>query len=216
MTRQVAMLRVTPQSTRRANSLINGQELHNHVLAKCGLSRSANDRQRLHSELVGNLSGGCDVTRLLALVFSAALYAFLFAFFLAYEASAQRVGGIQTGFLRDGSFRAVSPAVYRPGLRGRGYRGYGYRGYRATAWGGRRYWRGGRWYGYAARPYWRYGAAARAGAYGYGYGYGYSNYSGSVDTATRTATREEPLRSPGTCGTYFYWKDDHCADARLK
>jgi hypothetical protein len=148
------------------------------------------------------------VTRLLTVAFSAALFAFL----LAHEASAQRAGGIQTGPLRDDSFRAVSTAVFRPGLRARGYRGY--HGYRAAAWGGRRSWRGGRrWYGYAGRPYLRYGAgaAALAGAGAYYYnspGYSQPRASGSTDV--------EAYRAPGTCGTYFYWKDGLCADARLK
>ena len=27
---------------------------------------------------------------------------------------------------------------------------------------------------------------------------------------------DEAERAPGTCGTYFYWKDGNCVDARGK
>jgi hypothetical protein len=127
--------------------------------------------------------------KVVAFVFSATI----FAFALTQEASALRRGGIHAGDLRGGSFRGA----YRGGLRVGDYRGY-----RAAGWGGRRYWNGGRrWYGYAGRPYWAYGAAALAGAY----------------TGTGTAQgAEQAERAPGTCGTYFYWKDRSCVDARGK
>jgi hypothetical protein len=143
--------------------------------------------------------------KVVAFVFSATI----FAFALTQEASALRRGGIHAGDLRGGSFRGA----YRGGLRVGDYRGY-----RAAGWGGRRYWNGGRrWYGYAGRPYWAYGAAALAGAY-YNYpAYSYSYMSPSAYAGTGTAQgAEQAERAPGTCGTYFYWKDGSCVDARGK
>src|SRR5262245_64427168 len=77
------------------------------------------------------------VMRLLAIVFSATLFAVV----LAHEASALRGGGIRAGGV---GLRGVSVGGYRGALRARNV------GYRAAALGGRRYWRGGRWYGYGA------------------------------------------------------------------
>ena len=160
--------------------------------------------------------------RLLAIVFCATLFAGV----LAHEASALRGGGIRTGSV---GVRGVSVGAYRGALRARNLGGY-----RAAAWGGRRYWRGGRWYGYGA------GRAALAGGY-YGYssygnpysGYSYSGYpayryrsaysgaygyssgmgtSGSSGAATSTVA----AAGAGMCGTYLYWKDGKCNDARAK
>ena len=100
--------------------------------------------------------------RLLAIVFCATLFAGV----LAHEASALRGGGIRAGAV---GVRGVSVGAYRGGLRARNLGGY-----RAAAWGGRRYWRGGRWYGYGAGlgyPANRY-RSAYSGAYGYYSGMG--------------------------------------------
>lgn len=146
-------------------------------------------------------------------VVALAFCAIIFAFVLTHEASAlRRGGGVHAGNVRGASFRGA----YRGGLGA-------YRGYRATALGGRRYWSGGRrLYGYAGRPYWRYGAgtAALAGAYYYNYrGYSYrrsSAYGWNSAPGMTAETQLQADRGPGTCGTYFYWKDGHCNDARLK
>jgi len=48
---------------------------------------------------------------------------------------------------------------------------------------------------------------AYAGSYGYSSGtYGYSS----------AAAAEADAGGPGTCGTYRYWKDGRCIDARSK
>jgi hypothetical protein len=148
--------------------------------------------------------------------------AIVFAGMLTQDASARRGGGIGLG---GGGLRGFSGGAYRGGLRTRTFTGY-----RAAALGRRGYWRGGRrWYGYGA------GIGALAGAYYYNdanyddsygndayYGYpayGYSSYgySGDGDTygSSGVASQAEVLR-PGTCGTYRYWKDDRCIDARDK
>ena len=154
--------------------------------------------------------------RLLAFVFSATLFSFV----LAQEASALRGGGIHVG---GGGLRGFSAGAYRGGLRARNFNGY-----RAAAWGGRRSWRGARrWYGYGA------GTAALAGAYYYNdpyyddayYGdpyYSTGAYSGSYGYSSGTygyssaAAAEVDAGGPGTCGTYRYWKDGRCVDARGK
>lgn len=153
--------------------------------------------------------------RLFALVFSAALFAFV----LAHEASARRGVGVHAGAFGAGSVRGVSAGAYRGGLRASSYRDY-----RVAGWRGGRYWSGGRrWYGYGA------GVAPLAGAYYYsspGYSYSYYNspgysytsgpraygWAGAVDEETGAAPRG--YRGPGTCGTYFYWKDGRCVDAQ--
>jgi|SRR6185295_5982670 hypothetical protein len=154
--------------------------------------------------------------RLLAFVFSATLFSFV----LAQEASALRGGGIHVG---GGGLRGFSAGAYRGGLRARNFNGY-----RAAAWGGRRSWRGARrWYGYGA------GAAALAGAYYYNdpyyddaydnptYGYtsaysGSYGYSGGTYGYSSGAAAEADAGGPGTCGTYRYWKNGQCVDARGK
>jgi hypothetical protein len=131
--------------------------------------------------------------RLLAIVFSATF----FAVALAHEASALRGGGI-----RAVGVRGVSAGAYRGALRTRNV------GYRAAAWGGRRYWRGNRWYGYGV------GLGAVAGGY-YGYSsYGYSGM-GTSDSSGATAAKVAAT-GPGMCGVYLYWKDGKCNDARAK
>ena len=142
--------------------------------------------------------------RLLAIVFAATFFAVV----LAEEASALRGGGIRAGAV---GVRGVSAGAYRGALRGRNL------GYRAAAWGGRRYWRGGRRYGYGV------GLGALAGGYyGYGYpyygysgGYGYSSGMGTSDSSGSTAEKVAAT-GPGMCGTYLYWKDGKCNDARAK
>ena len=146
--------------------------------------------------------------RVMAFLFSATI----FAFALTQDASAQRRGGIHAGDLRGGSLRGA----YRGGIRAGDYRGY-----RAAALGGRRYWNGGRrWYGYAGRPYWAYGAAALAGAYynypAYSYSYMSSGAYAGTSARKRRKVQMQAERAPGTCGTYFYWKDGNCVDARGK
>jgi hypothetical protein len=156
--------------------------------------------------------------RLLAVVSSATLIAFA----LAQEASAARGGGIRAG---GAGLRGVSAGTYRGGLRARNLGGY-----RAAAWRGRPYWRGGRWYGYGA------GLGALAGAYyynnpyrsysyygypAYGYSGGYSGaygYSSGTSTTGSSEGKAEKVTAtgPGLCGTYLYWKDGKCTDARAK
>ena len=85
--------------------------------------------------------------RVLALAFSATLFALL----LAQEASARHGYGVYAG-----AVRAASVGTFHVALRASGYRGY-----RAAVWGSRRYWRGGRSYRYAGRPYLRYGAESQ-------------------------------------------------------
>ena len=143
--------------------------------------------------------------RLLAVASSAALIAFV----LAQEASAARGGGIRSG---GASLRGVSAGSYRGGLRARNLGGY-----RAAAWRGRPYWRGGRWYGY--------GVGALAGAYygypayryrsGYSGAYGYSSGMSTSESSEDTAAKAT-VTGPGLCGTYLYWKDGKCNDARAK
>ena len=156
--------------------------------------------------------------RLLAIVFSATFFAVV----LAQEASALRGAGIRAGAV---GVRGVSVGAYRGALRGRNL------GYRAASWGGRRYWRGGRLYGYGL------GLGALAGGYyGYGYpyygysyygypayryrsaysgGYGYSSGMGTSDSSGATATKVAAT-GPGMCGVYLYWKNGKCNDARSK
>jgi hypothetical protein len=157
--------------------------------------------------------------KLLAVLFCAVLFASV----LTEEASARRGGGLSVG---GGGLRGFSGGAYRGGLRTRTFDGY-----RAAAWGGPRYWRGGkRWYGYGA------GIGALAGAYyynapyydysyssypSYSYpAYGYSSYGYSGGTGTyaysSVASAEEDAVGPGTCGTYRYWKDGRRVDARGK
>ena len=155
--------------------------------------------------------------RLLAIVFSAASFAVV----LAHEASALRGVGVRAGAV---GVRGVSAGAYRGALRARNPVGY-----RATAWGGRRYWRGGRRYGYGA------GLAALAGGYygysSYGYpayryrsarhrsaysgAYGYSGGMGTSDSSGSTAAKAAAA-GPGMCGAYLYWKNGKCNDARAK
>ena len=150
--------------------------------------------------------------RLLAIVFSATFFAVV----LVQEASALRGGGIRAGAV---GVRGVSAGAYRGALRGRNL------GYRAAAWGGRGYWRGGRRIGYGV------GLGALAGGY-YGYGspyygysyygypaYGYSSaYSGGYGYSSSSGATAEKVaaKGPGMCGTYLYWKDGKCNDARSK
>ena len=161
--------------------------------------------------------------KLLAITFSAALVSVV----LAQEASALRAGGIRAGAV---GVRGVSVGGYRGALRARNV-GYRNVGYRAGGWAGRRIWRGGRWYGYGA------GLAALTGGYygyssygypSYGYSYGYPanryrsasgyGYSSGMATsdASGAATTKVAATGPGMCGTYLYWKDGKCNDARSK
>jgi len=158
--------------------------------------------------------------KLLAITFSATLVTAV----LAQEASALRAGGIRAGAV---GVRGVSVGGYRGALRARNV------GYRAGGWAGRRIWRGGRWYGYGA------GLAALTGGYygyssygypSYGYAYGYpayryrSAYSGgygyssgmATSDSSDAATAKVAATGPGMCGTYLYWKDGKCNDARSK
>jgi hypothetical protein len=143
--------------------------------------------------------------RVLAFAFCATTFALV----LTHEASALRRGGVHAGDLRGANFRGA----YRGGLRG--YRGY--RGIRAGVWGGRRYGAGRRWYGYAGRPYRAYGAAALAGAYAYNYpSYSYAYMSPSPYSTIGATGTTAAAKTPGMCGTYFYWKGGSCVDARAK
>ena len=160
--------------------------------------------------------------RLLAVVFCASLFAVV----LAHEASALRGGGIRAG---GAGLRGFSAGAYR----GAGVRNFA--GNRGARWGGRRPWGGRRWYGYGA------GVAALAGAYAYNdayeddsyYGspsYGYSSYGypaygysgtysrgyGYTSETTGAAAGAVEAVGPGMCGTYRYWKDGRCSDARSK
>jgi hypothetical protein len=154
------------------------------------------------------------MTRLLAFVFSA----ILFAVVLAHEAAALRGRGVHVG---GANLRGFSAGATRGGLRVRNFSGY-----RAAAWGGRRYWNGARrGYGYGA------GLAALGGAYAYYnspyYGYSYSGYpaygysaSNGYSSASGTYGYSDSVATeavgPGNCGTYRYWKDGRCTDARSK
>jgi hypothetical protein len=155
------------------------------------------------------------MTKLLAVLFCA----IVFAGMLTQDVSARRGGGISVG---GGGVRGFSGGAYRGGLRTRTFSGY-----QAAALGRRGYWRGGRrWFGYGA------GIGALGGAYyyndpdydySYSYGYpayGYSSYgySGGGDTNgySGVASDEGAVVGPGNCGTYRYWKDDRCVDARGK
>jgi hypothetical protein len=100
--------------------------------------------------------------------------------------------------------------------------------------GGRRDWRGRRWYGYgvglaalggayaAADPYDDYSYYGGSPYYGYAYSgnpgyrssYGYGG-TGTYGYSSAAATDTE-LAGPGTCGTYRYFKDGRCVDARSK
>lgn len=162
--------------------------------------------------------------RLLAITFTVTLVTVV----LSQEASALRGAGIRAGAV---GVRGVSVGGYRGALRARNV------GYRAAGLGGRRYWRGGRWYGYGAglgllagayynSPYYGYSS------YGYPYGYSYSGYpyryrsaySGAygyssgmaTSDSSGTATAKVATAGPGMCGTYLYWKDGKCNDARSK
>jgi hypothetical protein len=154
------------------------------------------------------------MARLLVFVFSAVLFAVV----LAQEASARRGAGVRAGGVGVGG---VSVGARRGALRARNV------GYRSAAWGGRRYWRGGRRYGYGI------GLGALAGAYGYGYPYyGYSyygyptyryrsgayGYSSGMDTSGSSGATAAKVAAtgPGMCGTYLYWKNGKCNDARAK
>jgi hypothetical protein len=169
--------------------------------------------------------------RLLAIVFSATFFAVV----LAHEASALRGVGFRAGAV---GVRGVSAGAYRGALRARILVGY-----RAAAGGGRRYWRRGRWYGYGAGlaalaggyygyssygypdygyPYYGYPAyryrSARyrrvyPGAYGYSSGMGTSDSSDDSSGATAAKVK---AAGPGLCGTYLYWKNGKCNDARAK
>jgi hypothetical protein len=160
--------------------------------------------------------------RLLAIVFSATLIAFV----LAHEAFAARGGGIRAG---GASLRGVSAGAYRGGaLRARNLGGY-----RAAAWRGRPYWRGGRWYGYGvglgtlagasyySYPYYYPYSSSYYGYPAYGYrsaysgAYGYSSGMGTSGSSAATTVKAAPA-GPGMCGTYLYWKDGKCNDARTK
>src|SRR5215510_8743038 len=156
---------------------------------------------REHCAKAQTPDGGYAMTRLLAFLFSATLFAAI----LAHDASARRGGGFHAG---GGGLRNFSGGVYRGGLR------RNVNGYRAANWGGRRYWRG-RSYGYGA------GIAALAGAYAYSDPY-YSYYSspsygysgiGSYGYSS-AAVDEAEAAGAGMCGTYRYWKDGRCVDAR--
>jgi hypothetical protein len=71
-------------------------------------------------------------------------------------------------------------------------------------------------YGYSAAPY--YGYAPRRTVYGYRGGYvapRVYGYAAPAAPAPRTEV-QIPVREPGNCGTYFYWKDGRCVDARMK
>src|SRR5262245_38274582 len=128
------------------------------------------------------------MTRVLAFVFSAALLALM----LAPEASARRGGGgIGAGAVGAG----VSTRAFRAGPLVQGYRGYSTAGW---------------WSGW---PWWL-GAGLAATTPGYYYGprvYGWTSTAG-----TKAEAAEQPARSPGMCGTNFYWKGGRCVDARLK
>jgi hypothetical protein len=136
----------------------------------------------------------------------------IFAFLLTQDASAARRGGIHAASMGGASVRGA----YRGGLAVNGYRGY-----RGAAWAGRRYWSGDRrWYGYAGRRYWRYSAepVALVGAYSYYYrDYSYrrpSVYGWSSASQVMQETYVKYNHAPGTCGTYYYWQDGRCLDAR--
>jgi hypothetical protein len=164
--------------------------------------RSARERRGMQKCQGTDSKRGYAMTKLLAFVCSAILAVVVFA----SEASALRAGGIRTGGL---GVRGISAGGYRGAWRGRHLGGY-----RAAAWRGRPYWRGGRRYGYGL------GLAALGGAYyGYGYygspAYGYSStYSDASFGAAAAETKV--AAGPGTCGTYLYWKDGKCNDARSK
>lgn len=145
------------------------------------------------------------MARLLIFLFSAALFAVV----VAQEASARRGAGIRAG--GGVGARGVSVGAHRGALRARNV------GYRSAGVGGRRYWRGGRRYGYGI------GLGAVAGAYGYGYpyyGYGYPAYRYSSGMATSGSSGAPAAKvaatGPGLCGTYLYWKNGKCNDARAK
>jgi hypothetical protein len=160
--------------------------------------------------------------KMLAFVFSATLFAVV----LAQEASALRGAGIRAGAV---GVRGVSVGAYRGGLRARNV------GYRAAALGGRRYWRRGYGYGIGLGalaggyyPYYGYSSYASP-YYGYSYsaypayryrsaysgGYGYSSGMATSDSSG-AATAKVAATGPGMCGTYLYWKDGKCNDARSK
>ena len=147
------------------------------------------------------------MARLLIFLFSAALFAVV----VAQEASARRGAGIRAGGV---GARGVSVGAHRGALRARNV------GYRSAGVGGRRYWRGGRRYGYGI------GLGALAGAYGYGYpayryrsaysgAYGYSSGMDTSGSSGATAAKVAAT-GPGMCGTYLYWKNGKCNDARSK
>ena len=177
-------------------------KIHTFDVGIGAVVRSARERWGTQKYEGADSKRGYAMTKLLAFVCSAILAAIVFA----SEASAIRAGGIRAGGL---GARGIAVGGYRGALRGR-YLG----GYRAAAWRGRPYWRGGRRYGYGL------GLAALGGAY-YGYGYnGYPayGYSSTYSAASSGATVAEAkvAAGPGTCGTYLYWKDGKCNDARSK
>jgi hypothetical protein len=167
------------------------------------------------------------MTRLLAIVFSATFFAIV----LAHEASALRGVGIRAGAV---GVRGVSSGAYHGALRARNLVGY-----RAAAWGGRRYWRGGRrygaglaaaalaggYYGYSSYDYPDYGYSYysypsyryRSARYrrAYSGAYGYSSEMRTSDSSGATAAKVA-APGPGMCGTYLYWKNGKCNDAREK
>jgi hypothetical protein len=61
-------------------------------------------------------------------------------------------------------------------------------------------------YGYGYSSYGYGGYPAYAGGYGYSSGMGESG----------ATTEKVAATGPGTCGTYLYWKDGKCNDARSK
>ena len=178
------------------------KKIHIFDVAIGAVVRSARERPGDAKCQGADSKRGYAMTKLLAFVCSAILAVVVFA----SEASAIRAGGIRAGGL---GVRGISAGGYRGAWRGRHLGGY-----RAAAWRGRPYWRGGRRYGYGL------GLAALGGAY-YGYGYyGYPAYGyGSTYTGASSgapAAEANVAAGPGTCGTYLYWKDGKCNDARSK
>ena len=174
--------------------------------------------------------------RLLAFVFSATLFAFV----LAQEASALRGRGIHVGGGGIGAYRGGLRTRNFSGYRaaawgGRPWRGarrwYGY-GAGVAALAGA--------YAYYNDPYYDdayYSSSYYSPAYGYtspyagtyGYAspyaatYGYASpyattygYSSGTYGYSSAAAVEADAGGPGSCGTYRYWKDGRCVDARGK
>ena len=136
--------------------------------------------------------------RLLAIVFSATLFAVV----LAHEASALRGGGIRAGaVVCEASRLEPTVAGYAPGTLVAIGRPHGEDDVIGGVVVGMGHGAG---LGYPANRY----RSAYSGAYGYSSGMGTSGASGA--TATVAAA------GPGMCGTYLYWKDGKCNDARAK